>query len=169
MEASYEVRYGTNVNLDALQSIERAAAVLFPHDRLPDPDDVMPKEELQRAMRQGLLLVGYFGDWVVGFAVAKVEHDHLYLAEMSVHPEHARRGVGTRMVKLMIEEAKRRRLKGVALTTFEDLPWNAPFYSKLGFRVLADWEMTPALRDVLAKERLLGFTNRVAMVYPNAA
>ena len=40
--------------------------------------------------------------------------------------------------------AKQRRLKLVTLSTFREVPWNAPFYRKMGFREIprkdmADW------------------------------
>jgi hypothetical protein len=36
-------------------------------------------------------------------------------------------------------------LTSLTLTTFRDVPWNAPFYAKLGFEYVA--ELTPELRQ----------------------
>ncbi len=43
-----------------------------------------------------------------------------------------------------------------ALTTFRDVPWNMPFYARLGFDEVAPNELTPALRAVLADEARRG-------------
>ena len=36
----------------------------------------------------------------------------------------------------IIQQAASRKLLGITLTTFPDLPWNAPFYAKVGFQIL---------------------------------
>lgn len=169
MERIYEVRHASEVDLDVLQGIERAASVLFPAGRLPDPDDVMPMAELQQAVLDRLLLVASLGERVVGFALSKEDGAYLHLAVVAVHPDHGRRGLGAELVRAVIEQAKRRRLKGVTLTTFGDLPWNAPFYARLGFRRATDAALTPLLRATLEKEKALGMRDRVAMLYSDAA
>jgi hypothetical protein len=55
----------------------------------------------------------------------------------------------------------------VTLTTFRDIPWNAPFYARLGFRELQAEELTPALRARVAEEAAHGLpaSLRLAMRY----
>lgn len=146
-----------------MHAIERAAAALFPAGRIPDVDDVMPMAELERAMDAGLLFVATVPDQVVGFAMAQERDDVLHLAVMAVPPDHGRLGLGRRLVAAIVDEAARRGRAGVTLTTFEDLPWNGPFYRKLGFRALREAEFDPSLREILAHEESLGMTDRVAM------
>lgn len=164
----YQVRLAILTDLDLLQDIERAASVLFPAGRLPDPDDVMPMSELEAANRDRLL-VSLRDEGIIGFAMSKEYEGLLHLAVMAVHPDHGKRGVGSKLVQGVIEQAKRRQLQGVTLTTFRDLPWNAPFYGKLGFRTLSDSELSPMLRETLGKEESVGMTERVAMLYSIAA
>lgn len=40
----------------------------------------------------------------------------------------------------------------MTLSTFRDVPWNAPFYSKNGFRALSPSEWTPTMRAIREKE-----------------
>ncbi|WP_411757210.1 hypothetical protein [Streptomyces venezuelae] len=47
-------------------------------------------------------------------------------------------------------------MTALTLTTFADVPWNAPYYARIGFRPLADAELTPALRTIRAHEAELG-------------
>jgi hypothetical protein len=42
------------------------------------------------------------------------------------------------------------------LTTFTDVPWNAPYYQRLGFRRLSDDKLTPGLRAIRAREAAIG-------------
>ena len=53
----------------------------------------------------------------------------------------------------------------VTLTTFRDVPWNAPFYARAGFRALANHEIGPGLAEVMRQEAARGLdpVTRVAM------
>ena len=53
--------------------------------------------------------------------------------ENPVDPAHGRQGIGTRLVHTVIDWARSRRFENLTLMTFRHLPWNAPFYAKLGF------------------------------------
>ena len=59
--------------------------------------------------------------------------DYMHLAELSVDPAHGQRGLGNALVSKLIEQAAKMSAKGVSLTTFRDVPFNAPFYAKMGF------------------------------------
>ena len=43
-------------------------------------------------------------------------------------------------------------LDALTLTTFRDVPWNAPYYRRCGFRVLDEQEWTPGLRAIRERE-----------------
>jgi GNAT superfamily N-acetyltransferase len=73
-------------------------------------------------------------DAAVGFAVAGPLAGFLHLRELSVDPAHGRRGLGRALV-LAVHDAARG-LAGTTLTTFRDVPFNAPFYERLGFTEL---------------------------------
>ena len=53
----------------------------------------------------------------------------------------------------------------LTLTTFRDVPWNAPYYRRLGFAVLASADQGPQLRALVAREAatIPGGAPRVAM------
>jgi hypothetical protein len=40
----------------------------------------------------------------------------------------------------------------VTLTTFAEVPWNAPYYLRCGFRVVGDAEVSPGLRAIRQRE-----------------
>jgi hypothetical protein len=65
------------------------------------------------------------------------------------------------------EEAKRQGAGRLTLTTFIEVPWNAPYYRRLGFRPLDDARLTAALRRHLDEDLAHGFAvgSRCAMEF----
>jgi GNAT superfamily N-acetyltransferase len=161
----YRIRQAIPADLAHLAGVERAAARLFPPSRIPDPDAVTPLDELEEARSDALLFVADLDGAPIGFGTCSISDGRLHLDELAVHPDHGRRGLGRRLVETVIEAARDRGLAGVSLTTFADLPWNAPFYESLGFRVLAEAELDRFLAETLAGERRRGLTERVAMLF----
>ena len=83
-----------------------------------------------------------------------------------MHPAHGRRGVGEALVDAVLAWSRARGHRAVTLTTLESVPWNAPWYRKLGFRSLAPEELTPELRELLEEDAARGIgrpPERVAM------
>jgi hypothetical protein len=70
----------------------------------------------------------------------------------------------------MLEHAAGRAAAGglpaLTLTTFAEVPWNAPYYERCGFRRLAEAELTAGLREVRRREAELGLDRwpRVCML-----
>ena len=101
----------------------------------------------------------------VGFTLVSHRGGTLYLDQISVHPDHGRQGLGTLLVQHVFQLARQRKLRQITLSTFRDVPWNGPFYRKLGFRELArkelaDWML--ALEDIQAQS--LDVSKRCFMV-----
>jgi GNAT superfamily N-acetyltransferase len=95
-------------------------------------------------------------DVLVGYAAVDIVDGLGHLEQISVDPRHGRRGYGAAVLAQVYEWARDNRLTAVTLTTFEHVPWNAPYYARHGFRVLEDHELGPELRQVRAAEALLG-------------
>ncbi len=79
-----------------------------------------------------------------------------HIEQVSVDPAFGRSGLGRRLIEHVAAEARRWGLDALTLTTFRDVPWNAPYYERCGFRVLADDELGPDLRRVRAAETAHG-------------
>jgi GNAT superfamily N-acetyltransferase len=151
-----------------LQAIEIAAASLFSSDDLPaaQRDDAMALDTLTAALADGRLWVARDGGGrPVGFAVGDVVDGRPHLAEVSVQPDHGRRGLGTRLLDAVADWA-RERGSLLTLTTFAHVAWNAPYYARRGFRPLRDDEQGPELRAILRAEAGVGLRNRIAMGRP---
>jgi GNAT superfamily N-acetyltransferase len=150
-----------------LPAIELAAAKLLVGHAPPAVlAETTSPEDHARAQRRGLLWVALAGDAPVGFAhVDVIEAGTAHLEELDVHPTHARRGLGTRLVMAVCAWAAAEGLDGVTLITFRDVPWNMPFYSRLGFEVVSPDQLTAALRAKVEGETARGLdpAKRVTM------
>ena len=166
--ARVRVRPATAADCPSLPAIERAASRLFLDAGVPSHlvEDVTPVDEFTVAARDGRLWVASLADdVVVGFALVAWVDGGPHLEEIDVDPAVGRRGIGATLVRAVIEWARVGGHRWLTLTTFADLPWNAPFYARLGFRPLASDAVGPELRAVLAEEARRGFPpeRRVAM------
>src|SRR5690606_28430341 len=73
-----------------------------------------------------------------------------------VHPSRMRRGIGGRLVEAVLDHARAAGAPAVTLTTFRDVPWNAPWYERHGFVVWPERAWGPELRALVRRERELG-------------
>ncbi|MFI9819510.1 GNAT family N-acetyltransferase [Streptomyces sp. NPDC052013] len=160
-------------DLPRLQDIERAAGAAFRRlgmDRIAD-DDPPGLDALEEYRRAGRLWVAVDdGDLAVGYLMAEPVDGALHVEQVSVHPHVARRGVGRDLLAYASDRAREEGLTGLTLTTFAEVPWNAPYYERLGFRTLEDAELTPGLREIRAHEARIGLDRwpRVCMRRPVA-
>ena len=121
-------------------------------------EDTAPLEEFQAAQTAGLLWVAL--SWQlqpVGFALVERVGTWLHLEEIDVHPLHGRRGIGAALVETVCAWGRDRGYAHMTLTTYRDIPWNGPFYAKLGFKVLDVEDLTPELRERVEDEAARGW------------
>lgn len=158
-EDSYKIRLARADELRDVQDIENAAAYLFSDT---DYSFVIAFEPIDfdflaaRQKENQIWVAVDIEDKVVGFAVVRIVDDAAYIHELDVHPSHGRRGLGRRLIFAVREWAKSAGLSAMTLSTFRDIEWNAPFYARLGFRVLTEKELTPGLIEVRRKEAEVG-------------
>ncbi|PGH31739.1 hypothetical protein GX50_05462 [[Emmonsia] crescens] len=88
-----------------------------------------------------------------------------HIEQVSVTPAAARRGLGAALIDHLAVWAVAQGLSALTLTTFAEVPWNAPYYERIGFRVLAVDEVGKELHAirVLEGERGLDRWPRVCM------
>lgn len=153
-----------------MPAIERAAAELFLSD--PDlsdfdPDDTWTPEELRGMIRKGHCLVSHVGESMAGFLVSQPFQRELHIWEMDVHPQFQKRGIGAGLVRAAQIDARNAGFRALTLTTFRDLPWNAPFYARLGFDEVTALDAHPRLASELANEADDGLpiARRCAMIH----
>jgi len=171
MRDGYAIRLAVASDHPQLPGIERSAAALFAQFGLAEifARISTSSSDLEEGLRNGRLWVATVpDDEVVGFALARVVGDNAHLDELDVLPDHGRRGIGTALVEAFLRWARDSGFSGATLTTLQHVPWNAPFYERFGFQVLAPRELSPELSELLRQEieRGLPAENRVAMYRP---
>lgn len=155
MKGDYLIRRARDADLGRLAGIERAAAAMF-------------RESSHPRMADAPLSCEHIGTsdvvWVacepaggpVGFAIVRAMPPAMHLQEIDVHPAHARHGIGAALIEAIACWAAEQGAERLTLTTFGDIPWNGPYYARLGFRRLSDHELSPALVEVRRAEQAAG-------------
>jgi len=168
--SQYTIAPARPEDLWRLPHIELAAArLLSGHAPESVLNETTSHDELQSASREGHLWVVLADDAAVGFAhVELIETTAAHLEEIDVLPAHGRRGLGTRLVMQVCRWAAASGYQSVTLTTFRDVPFNMPFYQRLGFRVVPASQLSPALHAVVQDETRRGLdpSRRVVMKRP---
>jgi ribosomal protein S18 acetylase RimI-like enzyme len=153
------IRAATVADLPALQDIERAAGQSFHQIGMPEiAEDPPPStEQLARYQHAGRAWVAVDqAGQPVGYLIAEPVDGNLHIEQVSVHPDCARRGIGRHLLEHAAAQAAAAGLPALTLTTFTHVPWNAPYYRRLGFRTLSDGEISPGLREIRAREAAQG-------------
>ncbi len=161
----YSIRRARPQELCALPEIERAAATQFRSTAYAHMADAKLASEHVDLAQAHVWVVADGHDRAVGFAIVHLLDQSAHLHELDVHPAHARQGLGRRLIETITDWARAQGLTAVTLTTFADIPWNAPYYTRLGFRILGESEQVPALRSILQAEAAAGLpmSSRVCM------
>ena len=157
------IRPGQVADLERLPEIERDAAQRF-HDigyGFAADGPVRDVDEHMRALRTGVALVAETNDGgTVGFALVLRLDGRAHLMELSVACRHQGKGTGRALSGEAEAWAIRQGLSEITLTTFRDVPWNAPFYRRLGYQEFSPGMDRPGLRAVIDEEREAGFHQR---------
>lgn len=174
LPAGYRLRPLEAADRETLLQVENRATALYRLHGYPQvADSPIPDLAFLDALFGGAeVLVGVGPDArPVGFAVARPVAGWLHLAELSVDPSHGRKGLGRGLAAAVIARAAEAGHAGVSLTTFRDVPFNAPFYAGLGFAEAGAGEAPGAIADLLAREAPDGVdvSSRVLMLRRNTA
>jgi ribosomal protein S18 acetylase RimI-like enzyme len=153
------IRAASAAELPALQDIERAAGLAFRSVGMPEiaDDDPPALDELTGYQQAGRawVTVGQNGR-LVAYLLADLVDGTMHIEQVSVHPDCARRGVGRSLLEHAAGRASAAGQPALTLTTFSEVPWNAPYYERCGFRQLTGSELTPGLREIRRREAAHG-------------
>jgi GNAT superfamily N-acetyltransferase len=166
----YTIRLARGEELPLLQEIEQAAGQRFRTVGLPDVAEgaPLPLEVLRLHEQAGhVWVVADANERPAGFAVVQIIDGAAHLHEMDVHPAHSGRGLGRRLIQHICAWASEQGFQTVTLSTFRAVPWNAPWYARMGFRCLGEDELTPGLHSLRQQEERTGLPieQRVCMRY----
>ncbi|HEU4675182.1 MAG TPA: GNAT family N-acetyltransferase [Motilibacteraceae bacterium] len=161
------VRAATADEVDQLPALQVAAGARFRELGMDLVADGPPPQcaELAQAQAAGHLLVAILEGTVVGFVRLRPLDGALHVEQVSVAPGWSRRGIGRSLMLAAETLASARGFSRMTLTTFRDVPFNGPFYARLGWSPVDDARLTSGLAQERRQEDAAGLDRwpRVAM------
>jgi GNAT superfamily N-acetyltransferase len=153
------IRLAREDDFARLQDIEMAAGRAFAGAGMPSVADGEPFSvaELLSFQSDGRAwVVPDEQDVPIAYLVAEWVDGNVHIEQVSTHPDAAGRGLGRDLIEHVAGWARGRGAPALTLTTFVEVPWNGPYYERLGFRRLAPGEETAGLRAIRAAEAAHG-------------
>jgi GNAT superfamily N-acetyltransferase len=155
-------------DLELIRALEVRAGALFHAVGKSDiaQHPVPAAEELARFVRSGTSWVAVGDDDApAAFVLVDVVDGLAHIEQVSVDPAYARRGIGSTLIDHVESWAADHGMVALTLTTFRDVPWNGPYYARIGFKELGDAERGPELTELMAVEARHGLdpAERIAM------
>ena len=151
------------LELDAARTYGRLPATAFCLD-LP-PRSLMEHEHVGA---NGMAFVAELDKTLIGFLLGVPVDGNAHILELGVAHDHQGRGYGRQLLARFEDWARDASYPEATLTTFKDVPWNAPFYARLGYQELELCADRPGLRSIRREEGEAGLDRalRVAMRKP---
>ena len=167
------IRAAVEKDVPTIREIERAAGVLFNEAGMRLVGEMEPTslDDLRRFAREGRAWVFVDADdRPIAFVLADAVDGRGHVDQVSVHPSRAHQGIGRQLIDRTDAWGAAQGLSDLTLTTYVEVPWNGPYYERLGFRYIPDDELTDELRAIREKETALGLDRwpRAAMIRPRA-
>ncbi len=110
------------------------------------------RRDLLAAIESARVWVADVGIEPAAYAHAEVLDGNAHVAQVSVAAEYAGRRIGRTLIRHVEAWGRERGSPATTLTTFRDMPWNAPYYARLGYRILDETEIGPDLARTIAHE-----------------
>jgi GNAT superfamily N-acetyltransferase len=157
------IRLATLDDIPALPGIERSAGEAFAGTAQAwvGGDVVTEAEAYPPLIAARSVRVAEADCRLVGFVHTEMMDDELHVWELAVRRDRQGQGIGAALMDAARDEALAHGCKAMTLTTFRSIPFNAPFYRRLGYEILDAPD--PRLAEILAVEAARGLTDRCAM------
>ncbi|CAL3967162.1 unnamed protein product [Diplocarpon coronariae] len=144
LEREFIIRRPRTSDIPLLADVERSAAQIF---RATDLKSLADGATLDPYLLVTVANAGYL--WVaadrydhpIGFLGGNYLNGHFHIIELSVAKSYQGRGIGSALMSTMLQQVRREGYRSITLTTFKDLPWNGPWYARIGFAEVKAQEM----------------------------
>jgi GNAT superfamily N-acetyltransferase len=173
VDPGYHVRPARPGEGPRLNDVEQRAGELFDgldHLFSNDVDDNFPLDELEELIGAGMVWVACTSDDVpVGFLALILLDGSPHIEELDVHPDHQRRGLGRALIEAARLWAREHGATAVTLSTFRSVPWNAPYYARVGFEIVPEDQLSPAFHDLREAESRKGLPSAARVIMRSPA
>jgi predicted N-acetyltransferase YhbS len=176
MQDSFAItfRFAELDEIEAVRAIEYEAAQRFAAIGMTGIADAQPmKADFVRRKIEASEIIVAVHDAVrcVAFVMFAPLPTRFYIEELDVLTAWAGRRIGAELIEQVDLLARKSGAQQLVLSTFRDVPWNAPYYRRLGFNVIGSEQLDPKLRAIRAAHvaRGLDESKRVFMCREVAA
>ncbi|QQC67282.1 GNAT family N-acetyltransferase [Paraburkholderia ginsengisoli] len=141
-------RFAAPREANAIRAIEFEAGQRFVSVGMTGIADAPPMapELAERKIAAGEIIVAVDADAIcAGFVMFEPQPTRIYVQELDVLTSHAGRRIGAALIEQVAQLAQTRGLAQLVLSTYREVPWNAPYYRRLGFREIEFAELDAAL------------------------
>lgn len=151
-----QIRPARPAEIERVRDIERCSASRFLGTELAwlADDEPTDAQTLSSRIAQGGLLVAAEAGEPVAFVMFREVEGCAYVEQIDVLPTHAGRAIGASLLDAVSATARERSLEAITLSTFRDVPFNAPYYRRLGFGEVP--VLTPAMRLIRQEHKARG-------------
>jgi GNAT superfamily N-acetyltransferase len=154
-----EIRAGRVHEIERMRQVEREAGAAFRDigmDAIAE-DAPLSAEALEAYVVDNRALVAVTDDdRIAGYLLLDSVDDAGHVAQVSVDPAYRGRRIGRQLIDAAGSWAAEAGHERLTLTTFENVPWNAPYYERLGFTHVPEADLSPGLRSLRRHEAELG-------------
>lgn len=164
--STYRLRPARLDELPRLSEIEDEAGEMYAEAEIPADLPGLSLEVLADAQREGMLWVAAdTADAPAAFALCWRRPNAIHLRELDVAPAHMHQRLGRRLIEEVRNLASHEGRALVTLTTFAEVPWNAPLYHRYGFVEVPTESQPPWLAEIRVQEAREGLDRwpRLAM------
>ncbi|MEN0067392.1 MAG: GNAT family N-acetyltransferase [Myxococcota bacterium] len=167
MADDYPLRFARLDEMDRLLEIEREAGTRFVEVGIDDSQfSGMDRTLMAKSIdADRLFVLADEADVPIAFALCETHGDALHLHELGVMPQLQGRGLGRRLLGHVATTARAQGARRVTLTTYRDVSFNGPFYTRYGFVVLPPDTLPNWLAQIRKEEAAAGLDvkPRIAM------
>lgn len=147
------VRLASVADIPAIIAVELSAGQLFAGTHMNwAVGEVSDPDQLIAPIEGGNLWVVEDRSQIAGYLCGEPLDGSFHIDEVSVSSAFQRRGAGRLLIEAACVEASRRGYPALTLTTDRTLPWNAPYYARIGFRMLSAEELSPSLAKEISSK-----------------
>lgn len=132
-ESIYELRQSTPNDCELMFRLQKLDGAELDHN---DPTQIAEFEQYQYSFVPAEIQVIYIENQPIG-RLRIVRGEEIYIGGMQILPEHRGRGIGTALLKNLIEESNKT-TKPIRLEVFHSNLQALRLYEKVGFKVIAE-------------------------------
>ncbi|RDK01065.1 GNAT family N-acetyltransferase [Paraburkholderia lacunae] len=141
-------RFAALHDAESIRSIEYEAGLRFASVGMAGIADAPPMEMTlvnRKIDAQQIVVAVAAGETCVGFVMFEPQPTRFYVQELDVLTAYAGQRIGAALVEQVAQLARAQQVMQLTLSTFREVPWNAPYYRRLGFRDIEEAELDAAL------------------------